>query len=97
MDKIVSESSLEKLSQMLQREKSDFLVAIPYLRSLRNLYHMMVSKSLVENWEQLVKEFQHYFDLCYAVKLVNMTPKVFSIFLSFQLKTNLLQRTFQTF
>ena len=75
MDKIVKESNLEKLSAKLHRIGSPFTVAVPYLRSLRNLYHLMVSKTLASNWRTVIDDFRRHFDMCYDLKLVNMTPK----------------------
>ena len=80
MDKIVKESSLEKLSAMLHRVKSPFTVAVPYLRSLKNLYHLMVSKKLASNWEVVINDFRSHFDMCYDLELVNMTPKVHMLY-----------------
>ena len=80
MDKICQESNLEKLSAKLNKIGSPYSVAVQYLRTLKNLYHLMVSKKLASNWKRVINDFRHYFDICYDLKLVNMTPKVHMLY-----------------
>ena len=75
MDKILKESNLQILSDRLHEIGSPYTVAVQYLRTLKDLYHLMVSKRLASNWQKIIDDFRRHFDMCYDLELINMTPK----------------------
>ena len=76
MDKLILDHNLEKLHQELAKIKSPFLRAVDYLRALKSLYQLMVSKTLSEDYPDVIDRFRDLFDEMYDVKLINFTPKI---------------------
>ena len=78
MDKLIREDSLVKLSDLLKKIKSKFLVSVDYLRILKKLHSMMVSKTLAPDieYKTAIKEFHVLFDRVHHLELVNETPKI---------------------
>lgn len=60
---------------MLEKIGSQFMVAIDYLRSLRALHTLMVSKTLDTEYPRIIREFRALFDKVYKLGLVEETPK----------------------
>lgn len=78
MDKIIREDNLVLLSECMEKSEilSRYMVAVPYLRSLRNLHSLMVAKSLNVEYPRIIQEFRDLFDQCFNIGFLSETPKV---------------------
>lgn len=77
LDKLIREKSLQRLSELLIEENSPYLIAVEYLRSLKKVHSLMVSKTLDEEaYPTVLKEFRALFDQVHHLALVNETPKI---------------------
>ena len=75
IEKIIKEENLQMLHDMLVEVDSDFLLAVDYLRSLRSLHRLMVSKTLDKEYPKIIGDFRVLFDQLYDLGLINETPK----------------------
>ena len=75
ISKIIREDSLMMLSDMLTEINSKFLISVDYLRSLKDLHVLMVSKSLDPNFPTIIQRFRDRFNDCFNLGLIRETPK----------------------
>ena len=75
IEKIIKEDNLLILTDMLTKAKSKYLIAVEYLRCLRALHSLMVSKLLNPQYKTIINEFRVLFDKCFRMGLVTETPK----------------------
>ena len=76
MDKLLLDHNLQKLSDMLQAEQSPYVRAVKYLKSLKVLYSRMVSKTLSDDYADVIDTFRELFDEMYDIELINFTVKI---------------------
>ena len=80
MDKILLDQNLQKLSERLSAEGSEYVLAVDYLKSLRSLYSTMVSKTLSSDFRDVIQRFRGLHDQLFDMKLINCPPKVHMIY-----------------
>ena len=75
IEKIIREDHLVMLSEELIKVKSKYVIAVDYLRSLRSLHSLMVSKTKNPEYKTIIDKFRVLFDQCFDLGLVTETPK----------------------
>ena len=76
LDKLMRDPALTDLVYVLDEAGiANGMEIAEYLRSLRDLYAMCVSKELPEDWSRAIDEFSAAFHVCHQLELVSWTPK----------------------
>lgn len=64
------------LTDLLMRAKSNYVISVDYLRALRSLHTLMVSKQLDPEYPRIISNFRGLFDACFRLGMIKMTPKI---------------------